>query len=142
LKKTGSYAIYVDATYITCARLLVNGEQNQTGYYWICLFCHSGILDGSQVLFINPSQQLTSPLDKNRAVLDCLLLSMGVPEAMEGARDPPAAGKRRRGTAAVIFIAVLPLLLLLFFFSNRAADSQLLWSQVKQQSMTPTFPEA
>jgi hypothetical protein len=40
----------------------------------------------------------------------------------------------------------LPLLLLLFFFSNRApsiaADSQLLWSQVKQQSMTPTFPEA
>jgi hypothetical protein len=72
---------------------------------------------------------------------------MGVPEAtMEAARDPPVAGKRRRGGAAVVFLAAVPLLLLFFIFGNRApsiaADSQLLWSQAKQQSMTPTFPEA
>jgi hypothetical protein len=71
---------------------------------------------------------------------------MGVPEAtMEAARDPPVAGKRRRGGAAVVFLAAVPLLLLFFIFGDRApsiaADSQL-WSQVKQQSMAPTFLEA
>jgi hypothetical protein len=64
---------------------------------------------------------------------------------MEGARDPPVAGKRRRGAVAVVLIAAFPLLLLLVLFGHQAAfiaaDGQL-WSQVKQQSMTPTFLEA